>query len=246
MMKLAPLLLLSLLLASGARGAVPLLNHTWDHMPLTVSYDLSNPSVRLYRQAIEGVLDRWSRAGGGRVSFEPVLLREAPADILIRFVSSTPGGHRGFLVAGMAYSPQRPGDPCIIEIVAPAGYNAGLVEYTLQHEVGHCLGLDHPPEGSLSVMDPTDSGGAIIAPTREDIAALQAKYKPASPSPSPSPTPRATLEARVTTPESTPAPFVEVPPSPTPPPAIAKETPGLEAALAIGAMLAALLWRRCG
>ncbi len=46
----------------------------------------------------------------------------------------------------------------------------------MAHEIGHCLGLGHSPEGSGNLMDPILS--SVGTPQAGDVAELQARYGP--------------------------------------------------------------------
>lgn len=65
-------------------------------------------------------------------------------------------------------------------------WNYNLLLNVLIHEIGHALGLDHGPAGS--VMQPTASG-SVIRPQKWDIDQSVARYGKPQPVPQPPPTP---------------------------------------------------------
>lgn len=86
--------------------------------------------------------------------------------------------------------------------------NSGCFQAIETHEIGHVLGLAHPPDPT-AIMYATLSSSCLSTPARglgsDDIAGIQAIYPPAgAPAPTPTPTP---------TPSPTPSPT----PTPTPP-----------------------------
>jgi hypothetical protein len=66
------------------------------------------------------------------------------------------------------------------------------LEYTIAHESGHFLGLDHSPVGD-ALMYPRASPGTTVAPalTSDDIAGICSVYPPSSGAPMCDPDPRA-------------------------------------------------------
>lgn len=48
---------------------------------------------------------------------------------------------------------------------------------TVEHELGHAMGLDHCYNDEFSVMHPVNDGGIIIKPTAYDIACVKKLYK---------------------------------------------------------------------
>ncbi|MDR7664906.1 matrixin family metalloprotease [Methanosarcina sp. Z-7115] len=155
------LLLLALILptVSAASEANPerLLDHPWDHSPITVYIDKDVPehySPTYYTQ-IEKALEYWEEGGNGKLEYTPVfeLVDSKEADINIRWVENleniegVPSG-----VAGYASPSVADGRFVRVNIVLEAGnyqgkawrqYGDATILSITKHELGHALGLGH-------------------------------------------------------------------------------------------------------
>lgn len=156
------LLLLVLILptVSAASEANPerLLDHPWDHSPITVyidNKDVPEHYSPTYYTQIEKALEYWEEGGNGKLEYTPVfeLVDSKEADINIRWVENletiegVPSG-----VAGYASPSVADGRFVRVNIVLEAGnyqgkawrqYGDATILSITKHELGHALGLGH-------------------------------------------------------------------------------------------------------
>ncbi|MGA9188616.1 MAG: matrixin family metalloprotease [Methanosarcina sp.] len=156
------LLLLALILpiVSAASEANPerLLDHPWDHSPITVHIDNKDVPEHYsptYYTQIEKALEYWEEGGNGKLEYTPVfeLVDSKEADINIRWVENleniegVPSG-----VAGYASPSVADGRFVRVNIVLEAGnyqgkawsqYGDATILSITKHELGHALGLGH-------------------------------------------------------------------------------------------------------
>jgi predicted Zn-dependent protease len=156
------LLLLALILpaVSAASEANPdrLLDHPWDHSPITVyidNKDVPEHYSPTYYTQIEKALEYWEEGGNGKLEYTPVfeLVDSKEADINIRWVENleniegVPSG-----VAGYASPRVADGRFVRVNIVLEAGnyqgkawrqYGDATILSITKHELGHALGLGH-------------------------------------------------------------------------------------------------------
>ena len=156
------LLLLALILpiVSAASEANPerLLDHPWDHSPITVyidNKDVPEHYSPTYYTQIEKALEYWEEGGNGKLEYTPVfeLVDSKEADINIRWVENleniegVPSG-----VAGYASPSVADGRFVRVDIVLEAGnyqgkawrqYGDATILSITKHELGHALGLGH-------------------------------------------------------------------------------------------------------
>jgi predicted Zn-dependent protease len=138
-----------------------LLEHPWDHSPITVYID--NKSVPehyspTYYTQIEKALEYWEDGGNGKLKYTPVfkLTDSKDADITIRWVDnleSVEGAPSG--VAGYALPTVANNRYIKVEIVLEVGnykgrswnqYGDETMFSIAKHELGHALGLGHSRE----------------------------------------------------------------------------------------------------
>lgn len=156
------LLLMALILptVSAASEANPerLLDHPWDHSPITVHIDNKDVPEHYsptYYAQIEKALEYWEEGGNGKLEYTPVfeLVDSKEADINIRWVENleniegVPSG-----VAGYASPSVADGRFVRVNIVLEAGnyqgkawrqYGDATILSITKHELGHALGLGH-------------------------------------------------------------------------------------------------------
>ncbi len=156
------LLLMALILptVSAASEANPerLLDHPWDHSPITVYIDNKNVPEHYsptYYTQIEKALEYWEEGGNGKLEYTPVfeLVDSKEADINIRWVENlenVEGAPSG--VAGYASPSVADGRFVRVDIVLEAGnyqgkawrqYGDATMLSIAKHELGHALGLGH-------------------------------------------------------------------------------------------------------
>ena len=156
------LLLMVLILptVSTASEANPerLLDHPWDHSPITVCIDDRNVPEHYsptYYAQIEKALEYWEEGGNEKLEYTPVfeLVDSKEADIRIRWVENlenVEGAPSG--VAGYASPRVADGRFVRVDIVLEAGnyqgkawrqYGDATMLSIAKHELGHALGLGH-------------------------------------------------------------------------------------------------------
>lgn len=154
------LILLILPTVSTASEAGPeiLLDHPWDHSPITVY--IENKSVPehyspTYYTQIEKAMEYWEKGGNGKLEFTPVFehVNSKEADIRIRWVENlenVEGAPSG--VAGYASPRVSDGRFVRVDVVLEVGnyqgkawhqYGDATMLSIAKHEFGHALGLGH-------------------------------------------------------------------------------------------------------
>ena len=135
-----------------------LLDHPWDHSPITVYIDDRNVPEHYsptYYAQIEKALEYWEEGGNGKLEYTPVfeLVDSKEADIRIRWVENlenVEGAPSG--VAGYASPRVADGRFVRVDIVLEAGnyqgkawrqYGDATMLSIAKHELGHALGLGH-------------------------------------------------------------------------------------------------------
>ena len=145
---------------SAASEANPerLLDHPWDHSPITVyidNKDVPEHYSPTYYTQIEKALEYWEEGGNGKLEYTPVfeLVDSKEADINIRWVENLEnieGAPSG--VAGYASPRVADGRFVRVDIVLEAGnyqgkawrqYGDATILSITKHELGHALGLGH-------------------------------------------------------------------------------------------------------
>ncbi len=153
-------MVLILPIASAASEADPetLLDHPWDHSPITVYVE--NKSVpehysSTYYAQIEKAMEYWEKGGNGNLEFTPVFkhVNSKEADIRIKWVENlenVEGASPG--VAGYASPRVSNGRFVSVDIVLEVGnyqgkawrqYGDTTMLSIAKHEFGHALGLGH-------------------------------------------------------------------------------------------------------
>ncbi len=154
------LILLILPAVSTASEESPeiLLDHPWDHSPITVY--IENKSVPehyspTYYMQIEKAMEYWEKGGNGNLEFTPVFeqVNSKEADIRIKWVENlenVEGAPPG--VAGYASPRVSDGRFVKVDIVLEVGnyqgkawrqYGDATMLSITKHEFGHALGLGH-------------------------------------------------------------------------------------------------------
>ncbi len=150
-----------------------ILNHPWDHSPITVY--INNKTVPLhysptYYADIEKALNYWAGGGNGKLKYIPVfeIVNSEDADIRIKWDANlqkdqgAPHGVAGETIRHIANT-----QFVYVNIILGVGNHHWnyWVPYTdtamiaiVEHELGHALGLDHS-------NDPRD----IMYPSNEEI-----------------------------------------------------------------------------
>ena len=135
-----------------------LLDHPWDHSPITVCIDDRNVPEHYsptYYAQIEKALEYWEEGGNEKLEYTPVfeLVDSKEADIRIRWVENlenVEGAPSG--VAGYASPRVADGRFVRVDIVLEAGnyqgkawrqYGDATMLSIAKHELGHALGLGH-------------------------------------------------------------------------------------------------------
>ncbi len=165
-------------LGSSGRQSGPV---PWPHGQITV-----RDETRSYGQDVRAAITAWNSAG---VHVRLRLVRgSAPADVTVREVpretlkQSCPKrdcqGHASNL--GFRGLPER------IELLrqGPAGFHTPFRTILVAHELGHILGLGHPPGRACAIMTSHVAGGcpappvgwAICGPLERDVRAAGALY----------------------------------------------------------------------
>jgi predicted Zn-dependent protease len=162
-MKLSFVLLLIVLVLSSVSTASEtnrerLLDHPWDHSPITIYIDDSDVPEHYsptYYTQIEKAMEYWEKGGNGNLEFTPAfkLVNSKDADIRIKWVENlenVEGAPSG--VAGYA-SPKVSDNRYIrVDIVLEVGnyqgkawrqYGDATMLSIAEHELGHAMGLGH-------------------------------------------------------------------------------------------------------
>jgi len=135
-----------------------ILDHPWNHSPITVYIDDRNVPGHYsptYYSQVEKAMEYWENGGNGNLKFTPVfkLVNSTDADITIKWVENlesvegTPSG-----VAGYARPSISDGRYVKVDIVLETGkfhgrlwrqYGDETMFSIAKHELGHALGLGH-------------------------------------------------------------------------------------------------------
>ncbi len=134
---------------------------------------------------IRAAMNAWSTASGGRISFTSS--SASSATIVFKKQStfpsaiSTANGYVLYYSSGTSLNtpggyPSQDWTKC--EVYIKSGLTSAQTQRTACHEIGHCLGLDHPFNDGLtsSIMYVSGHAKASNTPTQEDIANLEEKY----------------------------------------------------------------------
>jgi predicted Zn-dependent protease len=151
-------LVLSDVSAASEANQERLLDHPWDHSPITVYIDDSDVPEHYsptYYTQIEKAVEYWEKGGNGNLEFTPVFepVNSKDADIRIRWVENlenVEGAPSG--VAGYASPRVSDGRYVRVDIVLEVGnyqgkawrqYGDATMLSITKHELGHALGLGH-------------------------------------------------------------------------------------------------------
>jgi predicted Zn-dependent protease len=151
-------LVLPTVLAESEANPERLLDHPWDHFPITVYIDDSNVPEHYsptYYTQVEKAMKYWEKGGNRNLIFTPVfeLVNSKDADIRIKWVEnleSVEGAPSG--VAGYASPRVSNGRFVRVDIVLETGnyqgkawrqYGDATMLSIAKHEFGHALGLGH-------------------------------------------------------------------------------------------------------
>jgi predicted Zn-dependent protease len=175
-------------IAALANEEIPevILEHPWDHSPITVYIDNKTVpehySPTYYTQVVKA-LEYWEQGGNGKLKYTPVfeIVNSRDGDITIRWVENlenvegTPSG-----VAGYALPVIDNNHFVKVDIVLEVGnykgkswrqYGDETMFSLAKHELGHALGLGHSKEEG-DIMYPKYDIGEDINPL------LASKYGP--------------------------------------------------------------------
>lgn len=151
-------IVLSNISAASEANSERILDHPWDHSPITVYIDDSNVPEhysRTYYTQIEKAMEYWEEGGNGNLEFTPVfkIVDSKDADIRVKWVENleeVEGAPSG--VAGYARPRISDGRYVRVDIVLEVGnyqgkawrqYGDATMLSIVKHEFGHALGLGH-------------------------------------------------------------------------------------------------------
>jgi predicted Zn-dependent protease len=147
-----------------------ILDHPWDHSPITVYID--NKSVPphyspTYYTQVEKALNYWAEGGNGKLEYTPIfeIVDSEKADIRIRWVENlqkdqgVPNGVAGdtipFVVNGRFVRVDIALGVGTYQLMEWVPYSDTAMLAIAEHESGHALGLDHSSD-KRDIMYPTN------------------------------------------------------------------------------------------